>query len=73
MDEKTKQAIHVQQAFIAFVHKESGREVIFIAEPQTGSKTYGADIVSLLFQNYLKLIPFYIAELFEDDDNHGPF
>jgi oligosaccharyltransferase complex subunit delta (ribophorin II) len=43
-DEKTKESILVQQAFVAFVHKDSGREVVFVAEPETGTKTYVAEL-----------------------------
>uniref|UniRef100_A0AC34FZ30 Dolichyl-diphosphooligosaccharide--protein glycosyltransferase subunit 2 n=1 Tax=Panagrolaimus sp. ES5 TaxID=591445 RepID=A0AC34FZ30_9BILA len=43
-DEKSKESILVQQAFVAFVHKDSDREVLFVAEPEAGSKTYVAEI-----------------------------
>uniref|UniRef100_A0A914Y5P3 Dolichyl-diphosphooligosaccharide--protein glycosyltransferase subunit 2 n=1 Tax=Panagrolaimus superbus TaxID=310955 RepID=A0A914Y5P3_9BILA len=43
-DEKSKESILVQQAFVAFVHKDSDREVLFVAEPEAGSKTYVAEM-----------------------------
>jgi oligosaccharyltransferase complex subunit delta (ribophorin II) len=43
-DEKTKESILVEQAFVAFVHQDSDREVIFVAEPEAGTKTYIAEM-----------------------------
>jgi hypothetical protein len=33
------------KSFVAFVHKDSDREVIFVAEPEAGTKTYVAKMV----------------------------
>jgi len=43
-DVKKNEAIVVQQAFVAFVHKDTEREVIFVAEPETGTKNYLVDL-----------------------------
>uniref|UniRef100_A0A7E4VHH0 Dolichyl-diphosphooligosaccharide--protein glycosyltransferase subunit 2 n=1 Tax=Panagrellus redivivus TaxID=6233 RepID=A0A7E4VHH0_PANRE len=43
-DSKTNAATIVQQAFVALVNAESEQEVIFVAEPETASKVYTAEI-----------------------------
>ena len=43
-----KGATTVHQAFVLLVHEPSGREIVYVAEPESGaSKQYKFDLVSL--------------------------
>lgn len=46
MKDAKKTEMLVQQAFLAFVHKDSEREAIYVAEPVAGTKEYVVDLVS---------------------------
>uniref|UniRef100_A0A914WBL8 Dolichyl-diphosphooligosaccharide--protein glycosyltransferase subunit 2 n=1 Tax=Plectus sambesii TaxID=2011161 RepID=A0A914WBL8_9BILA len=43
-EKQTKKAVAVHQAFIAFVHEKTGKELIFVAEPDPATSVYKFDV-----------------------------
>lgn len=53
-DKNSKAPMPVHQSFIAFVHEESQREVIYVAEPDKTSHLYTFDLVYIHLQTFLE-------------------
>ena len=44
-EKQSKKAITVHQAFVAFVHEKTNKELIFVAEPDPATALYKFDVV----------------------------